>query len=65
MNKNHVVIALADGIIPIAWSQPLTEESANRAATDYNSRQSNGYTTYQVWTVEKLKSRVNNPFKDE
>ena len=65
MNEDYVVIALADGIMPIAWSKPMTEKLANRKAPAYNLSQANGYTTYDVWTVEKLKSRVNNPFEGE
>ena len=63
MNENYVVVKLMDGIMPIAWSKPMTEKLANRKATANNLLYHNGYSSYHVWTVEKLKSIVKNPFE--
>lgn len=65
MSENYVVVALADGIFPMAWTDPMTEELANEKAKEYNLRQGRGYTIYNVWTIEKLKDRVGDQFKDE
>lgn len=65
MGKNYVTVALADGVIPVAWSYPMTKDSAEERATKCNLNHSNGYTIYAVWTVEKLKSIIDNPFEGE
>ena len=43
----------------------MTKDSAEEKATKCNLRHSNGYTIYVVWTVEKLKSIIDNPFEGE